>query len=103
MIARRLEWLHCYTRNERWKEEVLLTREELRRLREWHLYKIETAKSASNMANELSNSWIDRSFKAMLKGRVATAQAEYDALPHSVKTGILLAAQSNLGTRVAGA
>lgn len=82
--ARRLEWLHCYTRNERWKEEVLLTREEIRRLREWHLHKIEKAKCRTK-TDDADNSWISRSFRAMLQDRLETAQAEYNSLPDPVK------------------
>lgn len=88
-LARRLEWLHCYTRNERWKEEVLLTAEEIRRLGEWHLYRVQHSKCIAQVTDQLDNSWISRGFKFMLQSRVAIAQAEYNALPHMVKVGVL--------------
>ena len=64
--ARRLQWLHCFTRNERWKEELLLVREEIRRVGAWHQYEIMRCCEAVQDPSLLNEDWLHRGAKAML-------------------------------------
>jgi hypothetical protein len=59
-----LKWVHVFAASERWKEELLRTGEEIRRLAAWHDYKVRffDEKAASQ---EVSEQWADRGLHAL--------------------------------------
>ena len=85
LSARRLEWLHCFSRNERWKEEVLLTIEELRRLGETHRYWLNQAKKNATDSVQYKTNWIDRGYLGMLQWQVKILEIDYNSLPTMAK------------------
>jgi hypothetical protein len=86
-----LQWLYCFSRNERWKEEVLIVAEEIRRVGAWYknrMIKAEAAVEAAGQGtNQFSEDWIHRGFKSLLNQRKMETKKEYDALPLLMKEG----------------
>jgi len=92
--ARRLVWLHAFARNERWKEELLLTREELRRLGAWysheikrtHALTIEIAKNVTLTKGQDGNRFL-RGHIALMWEKYFQLCALREGLPKMAKEG----------------
>ena len=89
-LARRLNWLHAFTRLERWKEELLLAREELRRVGAWHIFSIYEAKVRASTAvqNAEGVAWSNRllnGYAAMCTRIVKDLEDRFAALPAMAK------------------
>jgi hypothetical protein len=84
--ARRLQWLYFFSRNERWKEEVILVAEEIRRVGAWYRHEIEKAEHSAKNTEELGDSWVCRGSKSMLNKRVLRMRTEYNLLPSMAKS-----------------
>jgi hypothetical protein len=84
-----LEWLHCFSRNERWKEEVLIVADEIRRVGAWHKNRVmrssANVQAALQEANPFTNDWIYRGYRALLNLRKMEAEKAYDALPQMMR------------------
>jgi hypothetical protein len=84
-----LQWLHYFSHNERWKEEVLIVTEEIRWVGAWHKNRVIKASAAVQAAEQgispFSNDWICRGFKSLLNQRKMEAKKAYDALPLLMK------------------
>jgi hypothetical protein len=86
--ARRLIWLHAFARNERWKEELLLVREELRRIGAWYQYQINLARTraleavaaAESIGNPGSNQFL-RGYASLLWQKHHELYRRYSKLP----------------------
>ena len=63
-LARRLKWVHAFAALERWKEELLRTGEEIRRLGAWYDHKVKFFR-AKAFWPERSGSWVDRGLHAL--------------------------------------
>jgi hypothetical protein len=85
--AQRLQWLHLFARNERWKEEVLLTMEEIRRLQQWHGSKANNAEVVAMDALLLGDGWEDRGFRSMINSISIEARRANESQPLPVTLG----------------
>jgi hypothetical protein len=86
LTAGRLQWLHCFTRNERWKEEVILVAEEIRRVGAWYRYQLSMAKVAANRESHFcDDDWVQKGIKALLNKRALKTEKEYQGLPSIAK------------------
>lgn len=82
--ARRLHWLHLFSRNERWKEEVLLVSEEIRRVGESYRVCIGQLKaSLDRPTNGLS--WVDRGYRSLSAKNLYSIERLYAFLPLDFK------------------
>jgi translation initiation factor 2B subunit (eIF-2B alpha/beta/delta family) len=79
--AQRLQWLHLFARNERWKEEVLLTVEEIRRLRQWHKTKARNAEISAMEVLLSGDDWEDRGLRSLRNSISIEANRIYQAQP----------------------
>lgn len=87
--------MHTFARNERWKEELLLVKEEMRRLGQTHLFLRQKAANdaleAERIANEAKHpDLFSFGFASLLKKRLLKIENEIESLPIMVKniTGI---------------
>jgi hypothetical protein len=83
--ARRLEWVHCFSRNERWKEEVILVKEELRRVGAWFINKIQMLKQRKGRTQLIGDSWTGRGYMSLLSTRIFESEELYQSLPFDAK------------------
>ena len=81
-IARRLQWLQAFTRLERWKEELLLVNEEMRRVATWYKFHID---QLSRKAKSFVSEGTCDGYLAVLHENLRNLQAEYDMLPKAVR------------------
>jgi hypothetical protein len=88
--ARRIQWLYAFQRNERWKEQVLLSAEELRRLGATQLHIASTAKRRANTASALGDTWFERGLKAMLNEIACEEESKLQGLPPPCNPGAAL-------------
>lgn len=85
-LARRLNWLHAFTRLERWKEELLLVNEEIRRLKKWYMFYIELNlhEAQSNFTASADRS--HQGFRAALYENARLLKLAYSSLPNAIKS-----------------
>ena len=83
-------WLHAFARCERWKEEQLLSREEVRRLGAWYSYTV--ARSEEQLweieaeIKKTGSAAVDRlGFANMLRCRLKEMKKDMDNLPELAK------------------
>lgn len=84
LTARRLKWVHIFAACERWKEEVIRTVEEIRRLGAWHDFK---AKSFEGKAagTPHSTKWSEKGLKALRHELAAEWRRKCERLPDKIK------------------
>jgi hypothetical protein len=81
--------LHLFSRNERWKEEILLTLEEMRRVGHWHLAKMRaTAESVASTSAIID--WKDRGLRSLRVKLMNEAKTIYESLPHQITKNTLV-------------
>ena len=90
--ARRLVWVHCFARCERWKEELLLVSEELRRVGAWYCHHINrAAKAAINASDAIPRGPDGKRFigglRSLLWLKHAALLDAYNSLPQLSKEG----------------
>jgi hypothetical protein len=87
-VARRLKWVHAFAACERWKEEVIRTVEEVRRLVAWHHFKVShfTQRSDAMVAGE---SWSTRGHQALQHELRKDWTKRLNGLPQAIKDGLL--------------
>jgi hypothetical protein len=82
-LARRLRWVHTFASNERWKEEVIRTKEEIRRIGAWFNHQSRVFMDrASKPAND--ESWAMRGLSALQHELARSWRKRMDELPANV-------------------
>jgi len=85
--ARRLSWLRTFTRLERWKEELLLVREEMRRLRMWYAFQIQRFRQQAQQSQQAKQDRFNKGYQSLLNSNIREFTMAYDQLPDAIQKG----------------
>jgi hypothetical protein len=85
-VARRLKWVHAFAISERWKEEVILVTEEMRRVGAYHQHMVQKSSQAANAMSQ-GSSWIERGRHALLQEVLLLWKERTEALPKQLRKG----------------
>lgn len=80
--ARRLEWLHAFQSLERWKEELLLLKEELLRLGSWYRHAIQTLQEQTGLIEASKTGTQAESIYSLRRHNLVMLRIEAEQLPY---------------------
>jgi hypothetical protein len=94
-------WLHTFSRSERWKEELLLVREEIRRVGSWYEYIIEKVELQAQKAIEDSEGSSHKNifksgFASLINKRILILKEEQHRLPLIAKKDLDIVNPDNI-------
>jgi hypothetical protein len=76
-----LQWLHCFNKSERLKEEVLLLKEELRRIGSWHHFKEQYWEGMAKQMENCDGNWEGLGFFLLIQQQLRLSRQVYHQLP----------------------
>jgi hypothetical protein len=85
--ARRLRWVHAFAALERWKEEVIRTEEEIRRLGAWYDHQTRAFQNRDSVPAK-DNTWAMRGLHAIQQELARKWQSRQARLPPKVRRGV---------------
>jgi len=85
--AQKLSWLRTFTRLERWKEELLLVREEMRRLWMWYAFQIQRFRQQAQQSQQAKQYRFNKGYQSLLNSNIREFTMAYEQLPDAIQKG----------------